>query len=107
MPAAAFGAPQAHDDDPARAVGAAIELIAAPQHVEFIRDVRIGVIVSSLLGKQDVVIKALGYPIKNVRGLTGATLLGDGRIGLIIDIAALISMAMELKVTAEPVLQNA
>ena len=71
------------------------------------RDVRIGVIVSSLLGKQDVVIKALGYPIKNVRGLTGATLLGDGRIGLIIDIAALISMAMELKVTAEPVLQNA
>jgi len=61
------------------------------------RDERLGVIVSNLLGKQDVVIKALGYPINNVRGLTGATLLGDGRIGLIADIGALVSMALELK----------
>ena len=59
------------------------------------RDVQMGVIVSRLLGKQDVVIKALGYPINKVQGLTGATLLGDGRIGLIIDISALISMATE------------
>ncbi len=59
------------------------------------RDVQMGVIVSRPLGKQDVVIKALGYPINKVQGLTGATLLGDGRIGLIIDISALISMATE------------
>lgn len=59
------------------------------------RDVQMGVIVSRLLGKQDVVIKALGYPINKVQGLTGATLLGDGRIGLIIDISALVSMAAE------------
>lgn len=72
------------------------------------RDVRLGVIVSRLLGKQDVVIKALGYPIKNVRGLTGATLLGDGRIGLIIDIAALISMTLEMKSFApEQMIQSA
>lgn len=59
------------------------------------RDVQLGVIVSRLLGKQDVVIKALGYPINKVQGLTGATLLGDGRIGLIIDISALVSMATD------------
>ena len=59
------------------------------------RDVQLGVIVSRLLGKQDVVIKALGYPINKVQGLTGATLLGDGRIGLIIDISALVSMAAD------------
>ncbi|MFZ1755406.1 MAG: chemotaxis protein CheA [Caldilineaceae bacterium] len=65
------------------------------------RDQRLGVVVSGLLGKQDVVIKALGHPINNVRGLTGATLLGDGRIGLIVDIAALVEMASETKPTPE------
>lgn len=68
------------------------------------RDVRMGVIVSRLLGKQDVVIKALGYPISNVEGLTGATLLGDGRIGLIIDVAALVSIVTETRAHATNVL---
>ncbi len=58
------------------------------------RDTRFGVVVERLLGKQDVVIKSLGYPINNVRGLSGATLLGDGRIGLIADIAALVGLAL-------------
>ncbi|MBI1293818.1 hypothetical protein GC175_02520 [bacterium] len=58
------------------------------------RDSRFGVVVEKLLGKQDVVIKSLGYPINNVRGLSGATLLGDGRIGLIADIAALVGLAL-------------
>lgn len=40
---AAFGAPQAHDDDPARGVGAAMDLAGMPQHLNFIREVRIGV----------------------------------------------------------------
>ncbi len=62
------------------------------------RDTRFGVVVERLLGKQDVVIKSLGYPINNVRGLSGATLLGDGRIGLIADVGALVDMAMN-KVT--------
>jgi len=64
------------------------------------QDMRLGVIVSGLVGKQDVVIKALGYPINKMQGLTGATLLGDGRIGLIIDIAALITMATNAKAMA-------
>jgi two-component system chemotaxis sensor kinase CheA len=57
------------------------------------RDTRFGVVVSRLLGKQDVVIKSLGYPINNIRGLSGATLLGDGRIGLIADVSALVEMS--------------
>lgn len=67
------------------------------------RDTRYGVVVERLLGKQDVVIKSLGYPINNVRGLSGATLLGDGRIGLIADIAALVGLALSQEHTAVPV----
>lgn len=70
------------------------------------RDVRLGLIVGNLLGKQDVVIKSLGHPIRNVRGLTGATLLGDGRIGLILDVAALVSMAVDLKHPAAAAIPN-
>ncbi|RLT43567.1 MAG: chemotaxis protein CheA [Chloroflexi bacterium] len=85
------------------------ERAAGPGYVVSIshRDVHLGVIVSNLLGKQDVVIKALGYPINNVRGLTGVTLLGDGRIGLIIDMAALVSMAVEPKAALEEIMQSA
>lgn len=45
---AAFGAPQAHDDDSARAVGAATELITTSEQLEFIRDVRIGLTVGQM-----------------------------------------------------------
>ena len=48
-----------------------------------------------LLGQQQVVVKSLPDYIKNlkkIRGITGCTLLGDGNISLILDIAGLISM---------------
>jgi two-component system, chemotaxis family, sensor kinase CheA len=51
---------------------------------------RLGLVVDSLLGEQDVVIKALGPSLKGVRGFAGATELGDQRIGLVIDTPALI-----------------
>jgi two-component system chemotaxis sensor kinase CheA len=53
------------------------------------RDTQFGVVVSRLLGKQ-MWIKSLGYRLNNIRGLSGATLLGDGRIGLIADVSALL-----------------
>ncbi len=59
------------------------------------REMQLGVVVSKLLGKQEVVIKSLGHPVNNIRGLTGATFLGDGRIGFIVDVAALVEMATE------------
>jgi two-component system chemotaxis sensor kinase CheA len=43
-------------------------------------------VVDRMLGKQEVVIKALAPCFKNVRGLAGGAILGDGRVGLILDI---------------------
>ncbi|MFZ5988849.1 MAG: chemotaxis protein CheW [Bacillota bacterium] len=45
----------------------------------------------ALLGEQQVVVKALPKYIKKVKGIAGCTLLGDGNISLILDIAGLIS----------------
>jgi two-component system chemotaxis sensor kinase CheA len=42
--------------------------------------------VDDLIGKQEVVIKSLGQQFKNVAGIAGCTILGDGRVGLILDI---------------------
>ncbi|HVJ91936.1 MAG TPA: chemotaxis protein CheA [Labilithrix sp.] len=52
---------------------------------------RVGFVVDGLIGQQDIVIKALGRSLKKVRGLAGATELGDQRVGLVLDAAALIA----------------
>jgi two-component system chemotaxis sensor kinase CheA len=46
-------------------------------------------LVDDILGKQEIVIKSLGYFFKNLEGLAGGTILGDGRVGLILDLAGL------------------
>ncbi|MBV9949478.1 MAG: chemotaxis protein CheW, partial [Myxococcales bacterium] len=51
---------------------------------------RLGFVVDELVGQQDIVIKPLGQSLKAVRGFAGATELGDQRIALVIDVAALI-----------------
>jgi two-component system chemotaxis sensor kinase CheA len=51
---------------------------------------RLGFVVDKLVGQQDIVIKALGKSLKNVRGFAGATDLGDQRVGLVLDTAALL-----------------
>ena len=45
--------------------------------------------VDELLGKQEVVIKSLGELMQNVSGIAGGAILGDGRIGLILDTDAI------------------
>jgi two-component system chemotaxis sensor kinase CheA len=52
---------------------------------------RVGFIVDRLVGQQDIVIKALGKSLKDARGFAGATELGDQRVGLVLDAAALIA----------------
>lgn len=49
-----------------------------------------GMIVDSFIGEQEVVVKPLGRYLGNVQGFSGATLLGDGRVSLIFDIATLL-----------------
>ena len=46
--------------------------------------------VDGLAGKQEVVIKSLGPVFQDVKGVAGGAILGDGRVGLILDVAALI-----------------
>lgn len=53
---------------------------------------RAGIIVDDLLAQQQVVIKSLETNYRRVKGISGATILGDGTVALIADIPGLISM---------------
>ncbi|EJC32941.1 chemotaxis histidine kinase [Helicobacter pylori Hp P-13b] len=61
-------------------------------------DQKIGVIVDYLIGQEEVVIKSLGYYLKNTKGIAGATVRGDGKITLIVDVGAMMEMAKSIKV---------
>jgi two-component system chemotaxis sensor kinase CheA len=52
----------------------------------------VALLVDELLGKQEVVIKSLGDTFQNVRGVAGGAILGDGRIGLILDASGLVAL---------------
>ena len=54
---------------------------------------KIGVVVDELLGQQQVVIKSLEENYKRVDGISGATILGDGTVALIVDISSLSKMS--------------
>lgn len=49
-----------------------------------------GLVVDNLMGQQEIVIKSLGKFIKNNKIISGATILGDGEVALILDVNALI-----------------
>lgn len=51
---------------------------------------RFCLLVDALAGKQEVVIKSLGPQFANIQGLAGGAILGDGRVGLILDLSALL-----------------
>jgi two-component system chemotaxis sensor kinase CheA len=55
-----------------------------------VADRRLGLVVDELVGQQDIVIKPLGKSLSKIRGFAGATELGDQRVALVIDVAALI-----------------
>jgi two-component system chemotaxis sensor kinase CheA len=50
----------------------------------------LGLVVDRLVGQQDIVIKSLGKSLSSVRGIAGATELGDQRVALVLDVAALV-----------------
>lgn len=51
---------------------------------------RYGFVVDAVVGQHQTVIKSLGRMYQNVRGLSGATILGDGNLALIVDVPALL-----------------
>lgn len=53
-------------------------------------DKRIAVVVDKLLGEQEIVIKSLGDYLGQVHGLSGACILGDGKVALIVDVRGLV-----------------
>ncbi len=60
---------------------------------------RLGFVVDELFGQQDIVIKPLGRSLSRVRGFSGATELGDQRVGLVLDPASIIEEVLK---NAEP-----
>jgi two-component system chemotaxis sensor kinase CheA len=55
---------------------------------------RCGILVDDLLGQQQIVIKSLGDRFRNVRGVSGSAILGDGRVGLILDVTGVMNLAL-------------
>jgi len=56
---------------------------------------KVGLIVDGLIGQEEIVIKSLGEYLKGINGIAGATIRGDGRVTLIVDVAALMKLAKE------------
>lgn len=54
-----------------------------------------GLVVDELIGNQEVVIKSLGPLLTGIRGLAGGSILGSGRIALILDVPNIIKLAMK------------
>ncbi len=57
---------------------------------------RLGIIVDELCHQEEVVIKSVGTYFSDIKEISGATITGDGRVGLILDAGALISQRNEL-----------
>jgi two-component system, chemotaxis family, sensor kinase CheA len=60
---------------------------------------KFGLVVDELLGQQQVVIKSLDQNSKAVDGISGATILGDGRVALILDMIKLQLLAHKVQLT--------
>ncbi|HEU4630505.1 MAG TPA: chemotaxis protein CheA [Gemmatimonadaceae bacterium] len=54
---------------------------------------RTALLVDELLGQHQLVVKSLGAGLAAVPGISGAAILGDGRVGLILDVAGLVALA--------------
>jgi two-component system, chemotaxis family, sensor kinase CheA len=62
----------------------------------------VGLVVDGLVGEQEIVIKPLGDLVGDVAGVSGAAILGDGSVALIVDVAALIAQAIRDGTTVAP-----
>jgi len=60
---------------------------------------KLGLIVDTLVGQEEIVIKSLGDYLKGIEGVAGATIRGDGGVTLIVDVIALMDIAKNVKST--------
>ncbi|HUH43327.1 MAG TPA: chemotaxis protein CheW, partial [Sulfurimonas sp.] len=61
---------------------------------------KLGLIVDTLVGQEEIVIKSLGEFLKGIEGIAGATIRGDGGVTLIVDVVAIMDMAKHVKTSA-------
>jgi len=66
---------------------------------------KLGIIVDTLVGQEETVIKSMGDYLQGINGIAGATIRGDGGVTLIVDIASLMDMAKGLKVNIRESMQ--
>ena len=57
---------------------------------------RLGFVVNKLVGQEEIVIKSLGEYLSGNEGIAGATIMGDGRVRLIIDVAGVMEIASKM-----------
>jgi len=60
-------------------------------------NMRAGIVVDQLIGQKEIVIKSLGSYLGSIPGIGGCSILGDGRVRLIIDIADLIALTKDIR----------
>lgn len=61
---------------------------------------KLGLIVDTLVGQEEIVIKSLGEFLKGIEGIAGGTIRGDGGVTLIVDVVALMEIAKRVKKSA-------
>jgi len=59
-----------------------------------------GIVADELVGSREIVVKSVGPQISGIRGISGATILGDGRIVIILDIGALVRAEWRTRIQA-------
>lgn len=69
----------------------AVEKIVIVQH----EGERVGLVVDQVIGTHQTVLQSLGTFLRNVKVVSGATIMGDGRVALILDIPAVVRFASE------------
>ena len=62
--------------------------------------------VENLLGSREIVVKSVGPQISTVRGVSGATILGDGRVVMILDVSALLRSGATVIAQIEDLMQQ-
>ena len=66
-----------------------------------INEFHAGIAVDELLGGMQTVVKPLGRAFRGISGIAGSTVLGDGRVGLIIDVPSLLRGVMQSTLQAQ------
>jgi chemosensory pili system protein ChpA (sensor histidine kinase/response regulator) len=80
-------------------VSMSVVLIRAGEHST-------ALVTDELVGSREIVVKSLGPQVSGIRGIAGATILGDGRIVVILDMGTLVRSEWRAKATDTPVLDQ-